>query len=112
MKIYFEDGQLLPKDMLPFKYDHKVDAAEGHSYCDDALEWIRYNDPCSVVYTNAIIALNNIYAWNEDYGVFEIYMRCGADKAFHMIDKLTQRELRYAHNIMKMYMNGEFGNLH
>ena len=111
MKIYFEDGQLLPKDMLPFKCNHTIDAGEGYSYCEDALEWLRYNDPCSVVYTNSIIALCNKYAWNIDYGVFEIYMRCGKDKAFHMIDKLTQRELREGHNIMKMYMANKFRKL-
>jgi hypothetical protein len=111
MKIYFEDGQLLPKDMLPFKCAHTIDAGEGYSYCDGALEWIRYNDPRSVVYTNTIIALHNIYAWNDDCGIFEVYMRCGKNRAFHRIDELTQRELRYAHNIMKMYMNGEFRKL-
>ena len=37
MKIYFEDGQLLPQSMLPFKFDHQIDASEGYSYCEDAL---------------------------------------------------------------------------
>jgi hypothetical protein len=111
MKIYFEDGKLLPQDMLPFKYDHKIDAGEGYSYCEDALQYLRANEPRSVVYTNTITALCNIFAWNRDYGVFEIYMRCENDNAFHRIDKLTQRELREAHNIMKMYMANEFGNL-
>lgn len=111
MKIYFEDGQLLPQSMLPFKYDHKVDAADGYSFCDDALEYLRCNEPRCVVYTNMITALHNIYAWNRDYGVFEIYMRCGKDKTFHRIDELTQRELREGHNIMHMYMANEFRNL-
>ena len=108
MKIYFEDGQLLPKSMLPFKCDHIVDAADGYSDCENAFEWILYNDCRSVVYTNMITALCNKYAWNGDYGVFEIYMRCGKDKKFYMVQELTQRELRSAHNIMKLYMNGEF----
>lgn len=112
MKIYFEDGQLLKQSSLPFKYDHKIDAAEGYSYCDDALEYLRVNDSTSVVYTNTIVALNREYAWNRDYGVFEIYMRCGDDNAFHRIDELTQRELREAHNIMKMYMANEFRKLY
>ena len=112
MKIYFEDGQLLPQSMLPFKYDHKIDAGEGYSYCDDALEYLRVNDPCGVVYTNMISALYNRYAWNRDYGCFEIYMRCKEDNAFHLIQELTQRELREAHNIMKMYMANEFRTLY
>jgi hypothetical protein len=111
MKIYFEDGQLLPQDMLPFKYDHKVDAGEGYSYCDYALDYIQQTDPCSVVYTNMLTALDHIYAWNGDYGVFEIYMRCGKDRAWYRIDKLTQRELREPHNIMKMYIANEFRNI-
>lgn len=112
MKIYFEDGQLLPQRILPFKYDHKIDAAEGYSFCEDALEYLRINEPDSVVYTNTIAALCHTYAWNEDCGVFEIYMRCGEDKAFHRIDELTQRELREPHNIMKMYMANEFRKLY
>ena len=112
MKIYFEDGQLLPQHMLPFKYDHKIDAGEGYSYCDDALEYLCANDPCSVVYTNTVTALHNRYAWNRDYSCFEIYMRCKEDNAFHLIQELTQRELREAHNIMKMYMANEFRKLH
>lgn len=111
MKIYFEDGHLLPPHLLPFKYDHAIDAAEGYSFCDDALEYLRVNEPTSVVYTNTLVALNHKYAWDKDHGVFEIYMRCGEDKAFHRIDELTQRELREAHNIMKMYMSNEFRNL-
>ena len=112
MKIYFEDGELLPQYMLPFKYDHVVDAGDGYSFCEDAFEYLRLNDPMSVVYTNMITALDRSYAWNSDYGVFEIYMRCGEDKAFHRIDELTQRELREAHNIMKMYMANEFRKLY
>lgn len=111
MKIYFEDGQLVPQDMLPFKYDHAIDAGEGYSYCDDALEYLRVNEPRCTVYTNMITALHNIYAWNRDYGVFEIYMKCGKDKVWHRIDELTQRELREGHNIMKMYIANEFRNI-
>lgn len=111
MKIYFEDGQLLPQDMLPFKCDHMIDAGEGYSYCENALDYILANDPCSVVYTNMLTALDREYAWNRDYGVFEIYMRCGEDRAWHRIDELTQRELREGHNIMKMYIANEFKNI-
>jgi hypothetical protein len=111
MKIYFEDGRLLPQYKLPFKYDHKIDAGDGYSDCEYALDYLCANDPGSVVYTNTIIALHRQYAWNRDYGVFEIYMRCGEDKVFHRIDELTQRELREAHNIMSMYMANEFRNL-
>ena len=112
MKIYFEDGQLVPKDLLPFKCEHTIDAAEGYSYCNDALEWLQYNDSRSVVYTNSIVALSREYAWNRDYGCFEIYMRCKEDNAFHLIQELTQRELREAHNIMNMYMANEFRKLY
>lgn len=111
MKIYFEDGQLLPQYMLSFQYDYKIDAGEGYSYCDDALEWIRVNAPQSIVYTNMITALHREYAWNDDCRVFEIYMRCGKDKTWHRIDELTPRELRQAHNIMHMYMANEFRKL-
>ena len=111
MKIYFEDGQILPQSMLPFKYNHKIDAADGYSYCDDALYWICKNEPNSVVYTNALSALYNGYVWNEDLNVPELYIRPRANyKEFVRVDKLTNRELREGHNLMKMYMANEFGN--
>lgn len=111
MKIYFEDGRLKGAEDLPFKYDHKIDAGQGYSVCDYALEQLmvccRYQD---VVYTNFVPALSNKYAWNPELKVSEIYIR-DKDGDFVLIDTLTEREIRQAHNIMHMYMANEFGNL-
>ena len=49
MKVYFEDGQLLPQSMLPFKYNYKIDAANiygvacweqylKYRHCKDEME--------------------------------------------------------------------------
>lgn len=110
MKIYFEDGQLLPQSMLPFKYNHKVDASNGYSDCENALRWIKENDPESVVYTNQITALSNFYAWNKALKVPEIYMRDDSKK-FVRIDELAHGEIRCSQNVMAMYRAGVFGNI-
>jgi hypothetical protein len=111
MKIYFEDGQLLPQSMLPFKYHYKVDAYIGYSDCENALRWIKENDNDSVVYTNQITALSSFYAWNAELKTHEIYMR-NDSKEFVRIDELADRELRCAQNVMAMYRAGVFGNIH
>lgn len=111
MKIFFEDGKLLDKDLLGFDCQFYIEAGDGYSFCEGALEIVRENFPSAVVYTNFLPALNNKYAWNDDLSVPEIYMRYEKDQKFYRIDKLTQRELRKAHNIMKLYMNFEFREL-
>ena len=111
MRIYFEDGPLLKPISLNFKYDFSIDAKNGYSFCESRLETAQHFHPDCTIYTNSLIALHNRYAWNEELGVPEIYMRDGEHQIFHRIDKLTQRELRQGHNIMKMYMANEFRNL-
>lgn len=110
MKIYFEDGRLLSKSQLDFKYDFFIDAKNGYSFCQERLDIAkRYYRGCTI-YTNSLVALDNRYAWNEDLGVSEIFMRDEKTQNFYRIDELTQRELRRPHNIMKMYMANEFRN--
>lgn len=111
MKIYFEDGMTLPKERLAFEFDCRVDARFGYSDNERQLESILECYPNSVIYTNSLVALNNKYAWNEELKVPEIYIRAGEYMVFTRIDELTERQLRYAHNLMNMYMNNEFGNL-
>lgn len=110
MKIYFENGQLLPQDMLPFKYDHKIDAGEGYSYCENAMWWLRDNEPNSVVYTNMVTVLSNTFAWNKEENAPDIYMR-DDNRKFTRIDKLSQGQIRYAQNVCAMYRAGVFGNI-
>lgn len=110
MKIYFEDGQLLPQSMLQFKFDHQIDASEGYSYCEDALRWIDKNDPEGTVYTNMVTALSNSYTWNNELGAPEIYMRDNSKK-FVRIDELYGGRIRVSQNVMAMYRSGLFGNI-
>lgn len=110
MKIYFEDGQLLPQSMLSFKYDHAIDAGEGYSYCENAMWWLHDHEPNSVVYTNMVTILSNTFAWNEALKVPEIYMR-NVNKEFTRIDELACGQIRYAQNVSAMYRAGVFGNI-
>ena len=117
MRIYFEDGELKEYNelamwdnegfiqiILPIHYI--VDAKYG--YTNNVKKFIDIEDENNkaVVYTNSLLALNNRLAWNENLKVPEIYLRIGS--AFKRIDKLTNRELKQGHNIMKMYIAGEF----
>ena len=110
MKIYFENGRLLPQPMLPFHFNRKIDAAEGYSYCEDLMWKLKETNPDCVVYTNMVTLLSNTYAWNKELGVPEIYMR-NDNGEFTRIDKLAQGQIRYAQNVMAMYRAGVFGNI-
>lgn len=111
MKIYFEDGMTLPKERLAFEFDYRIDARFGYTDNKKMLESILEMYPDSVIYTNSIIALSNVYAWNKKLKIPELYIRAGEYMVFTRIDELTTRELRQGHNLMKLYMNGEFDHI-
>lgn len=108
MKIYFEDGELVSSGHLPIDRYIVVNAGSGVNTNINVLDNIKQHNPNAVVYTNSIFAFNNKYAWNEELKVPEIYIRAGEYMVFTRIDKLTERELRQAHNLEKMYLAGEF----
>ena len=108
MKIYFEDGEIVSSGYLPIDRYIVVNAASGVSRNIAVLNDIKETEPDAIVYTNSIFAFNNIYAWNEELKVPEIYIRAGEHMLFTRIDKLTDRELREGHNLAKMYISGEF----
>ena len=108
MKIYFEDDQLISTIRLPVSPNYVIDAKMGYTNCEQMLEDIKDNQPSAVVYTNHFGAFSNKWAWNEELKVPEIYIRAGEHMIFTRIDALTERELRFAHNLEKMYIAGSF----
>lgn len=110
MKIYFEDGQLMHSSLVPADIDFEVCASKGVSQNMDFLDMLLRRRPNCTIYTNSIFALNNMYTWNEELGVHEVYVRTSKNSiSFTRIDELTHRELRRGHNIARMYVAGEFG---
>ena len=108
MKIYFEDGQLAASDRLPIDNYYDIDAKYGFSSNMAQLDTLLECEPDATVYTNSIFAFSNEYAWNEELKAPEVYIRAGESGEFTRIDKLTTKELRYAHNLAKMYVAGTF----
>lgn len=105
MKIYFVDGYI-DRRMKKHIADKTitVDAWLGLSVCKRNLDSLRKLD-CAVL-TNSSLALDNKYAWNEELEVPELYLF--TDCEWTRIDKLTDRKLREGHNLMKLYLAGEF----
>ena len=111
MKIYFEDGELHRPNSINFTYGYLIDAKYGYTMNVSLLRTIKRLHNDATVYTNSLIALSNDFAWNEELGVSEIYLNRNGE--FIRIDKLTDKELRKAHNILKMYIAGKFdGDCH
>ena len=107
MKVYFEDGVLQSLQLQENDVNWRIYADYGYSLCIKQLETLLKAVPDSIVYTNFLPALSGKYAWNEEKKMHEIYLR-NADGEFIRIQNLTTRELKDGHDIMKMYMNGEF----
>ena len=108
MKIYFEDGELGCTNQLPVSCCVIVHAGSGVGTNIRVLDDIMNYDPNATVYTNSILAFSNQYAWNEELQAPEVYIRAGVKREFTRIDKLTEREIRRAHNLAKMYLAGTF----
>lgn len=58
----------------------------------------------TIIYTNDenVIELGQQYCWNGNKEKFNIYINNIG------VDKLTDREITFAHNLLIMYKNGEF----
>lgn len=85
LKIYFEDGSLCAPN---FKYDCKIDAAEGCSANRRAFIACQKTNPDSIIYTNSTIVLEqSYYAWNDNCNEFDIFVREGADQEFMRINE-------------------------
>lgn len=111
MKIYFEDGELRSVNQLSVKPDIVIDAGKGLSESFRLLDFAKETNPNCIIYTNAITAFNNRYAWNDSLKVPEIYIRAGEHLIFTRIDNLTERELREGHALAKLYISGEFDEI-
>ena len=112
MIVFFEDGPI-SHNSLSFggKEAIKVDAGEGYSVCRKRLNEIKKNYPFNTyVYTNSLDAFSNFWCWDNEKKKPMIYIR---DEKLNwtLIDELTDRELRIAHNLEKMYVNGIFCNV-
>lgn len=106
MRVYFEDGKLeTPFDIIePY---HIVDAAYGPTACQEDLKWYLDHDPSCAIYTNYLGALSFDFSWDRENNKCDAYIRTPLGW-WTNIQELTSHELRFAHNIPKMYMAGEF----
>lgn len=111
MKIYFEDGKLVDTKRLPVRPDFIINAADGVSENINSLDNLLMNNRDCIIYTNSLLAFSNRYAWNENLRIPEIYIRDNEHGLFMNIVNFTNRELRECHNLAKMYVNVEFGNV-
>ena len=115
MIILFEDGPISHCNKLVFdNFGEKpfiVDAGMGVSENINAFYCIKEHEKTlpinTLVFTNSLLGLNNEYAWNDELGVPMIYIK-QKDGRYARIDTLTDKALRKAHNIMKMYLAGKF----
>ena len=120
MKICFYDGHLEDLD-----YDFAtrlsasgitgvnqvwvVDAADGPTKNENKLnDILAFGKGVTVVLTNSLVALDTSYAWDTKKSRPDIWIWKNKKSKFINIQDLTDRQLFIAHNIEKLYRNGEF----
>ena len=106
MRVYFEDGYLTTPFDIERPY-HRVDAAYGPSACFRDLYWYREHEPETQIYTNFVNALSFEFSWDMVKNECAAYIR-NSEGIWMNIQDMTARELRFAHNIPKLYIAGEF----
>lgn len=113
MIVYFEDGWLNHhRALLETGEDLiEIDAGMGFGNCRKKLRYIKDNCPFDTkVYTNSLDAFSNFWCWDDEKKMPMIYIRDKNDR-WKLIWEMTDRELRIAHNLEKLYVNGAFCNV-
>lgn len=107
MRVYFEDGPLWSGVVC----DRRIIGNDGISECVKTLDMLRMNEidtgTTYTIYTNFPLALDNRYAWDSNKHRPDIYIRDANDRWVN-IANCTEREIRPAHNILRLYLAGEF----
>lgn len=102
MKIYFYDGDLEDWSDNPLE---KIDAKYGPSANQNKLSDLLWNNTDGIL-TNSLVALSHEYGWNHHENHTDIYLWIDKLHRFIRLDHLTNKDIRYAHNIEKMYLSG------
>lgn len=107
MRVYFEDDVLT--ELWDFDKDsyYKIDATLGPGACYKELNWHKRCDPETIIYTNFLNALSFDFSWDMVKNECTAYIH-NSNGEWTNIQELTNKELRFAHNIPKMYLAGEF----
>lgn len=112
MKIFFEDGYLTSEAQYQIRKVLNDDNARvrfllaGDGYSNN-LTALNSENKDTILYTNSLLALSTDYCWNKEENRPDIWFR-GKNGGWKHCTEFTLRELRYAHNLMKLYMAGEF----
>lgn len=113
MIVYFEDGSLNYNRIFLETGENiiKIDAGKGYSSCRRKLRYIKEKLPFDTkVYTNSLDAFSNFWCWDDEKKMPMIYIRNNRG-AWKHICEMSDRELRVAHNLEKLYVNGAFCNV-
>lgn len=107
MKVYFVDGMVRQANVPKDENYYVVDACQGYSQCVLSLEEIMQHRPDSAVLTNFVGATSPDVCFNKSTNKFDLFFE-GNDGQWHNVHELTDKDIRYAHNIEKMYKAGSF----
>lgn len=88
-----------------------ISAANGDSHAYSLCEAYRKEEDSIVIITNSSLVFSfNKFSWNPETNRYDLWFWKDDDNMevgeFVRIDALTQKDLRWAHNIWKMWRNG------
>ena len=87
-----------------------IDAGLGPTRNRKDLDELLHRVPGATIITNSVVALNHYYGWEYKENHTNIFLWDEKESDFIRIDCLTDKDIREAHNIEKMYLAGAFKN--
>ena len=115
MRIYFYDGKMVDAPgssiihpcVLRCVYADEGSTMNKQDLMCYQLEEKDHELPTAIL-TNSLVALSHEYGWNEAEGHTDIYIWRFDLNKYVRIDELTDKDIRKAHNVEKMYRAGVF----
>lgn len=84
-----------------------LSAADGESQLYWEAQAVEQSTADSILLTNSTFLLNfDRFTWDDEKQVFKVWFWNEHLREFRHINDLTQKDLRRAHNIVKLYQNG------
>lgn len=105
--MFYYEGNL--EDLVQEKAEYKlIDARDGYKNNLNAMQKVLRSTVSHLVLTNQVALLNNKFVWNKEKHEPVVYLKDKSDGKWKIIGRFTKLDLKYTHDLEKLYRNGEF----
>ena len=106
--LFFYDGPLTDIATTDMESEDLVDAKDGYSNNMAAMRKLIKDDKVHLVLSNQIKVLDNMLLWDHVAHRPKLCFLDKSDGKWKPAGRFIKKELKYIHNLEKMFLNGEF----